>query len=370
MPTKKILFVIDRLSAGAGRVIYDLTKHIDKKRFGILIAAIYPEGDLMHMFNNLNIRIINLNKKQGKDLDLIRRLKKIIQKEKIDIVHTHNVDAYEYGILAAWLAGVKKIIHTAHGKSIKKGFLRKTRENITHRFISHFLDYYVAVSKDLGRYVYKNWCKNREKIKIIHNGIDIETYKRKKISKSFLSKLGVNKKDLIISIVAGLRPVKDHLTLIKAMKIVAKKVPNSKLLVVGDGLEKAKLISLTKKLKLQKNIIFLGNRKDIIRLWNITDMGVLCSLDECLSVALLEGMACEVPFVATEVGGNPEVVDHGVNGFLVKPKNQEELASKMIRLLKDVDLRKKAGRRARYGLTLGGFKVQTMISHYERLYLK
>ena len=367
---KKILFVIDRLSAGAGRVVYDLAKYIDKRKFDVTIARLYPDGDLIHLFDKLGVKIINLNKKTGKDLGLIKRLKKIIQKEKIDIVHTHNVDAYEYGILAAWFAGVEKIIHTAHGKSIKKGFLRKARENIIHRFISHFLDYYVAVSKDLGRYVYRNWCKNKKKIKIIHNGIDIEEYKKKKISKSFLSRFGIKKDDLIVTIVAGLRPVKDHSTLIKAMKTVVKEIPNSKLLLVGDGSEKAKLMQLTKKLGLQKKVIFLGNRKDIVNFLNVTDVGVLCSLDECLSIALLEGMACEVPFVATEVGGNPEVIDHRVNGFLVPSKNQEELASKIIKLLKDKDLREKMGKRARYGLTLGGFRVQTMVKRHEKLYLE
>lgn len=366
--SKKILFIIDRLSAGAGRVVYDLVNNLNKKKFDITIAVIYPDSDLKHLFKKLDVSIINLNKNPGKDTGLILRLKNLIKKEKFDIVHTHNVDAYEYGVLAAWLAKVPKIIHTSHGKSVKSGRLSKLREKFFHKFISLFLNEYIVVSKDLGRYVSRNWCLNTKKIKVIHNGMDTNLYKPAKISRKNFS-LGIKKKDKIITIIAGLRPVKDHVTLIRAMKIVSEKIPNSRLIIVGDGSERKKLKNLTKKLNLEDHIIFLGNRKDIVNLWNVSDLGVLCSLDECLSISLLEGMACGIPFVATKVGGNPEVIRIGQEGFLVKPKNHKLLARNIIRILRDSKNRKKLGINARKKVEKD-FTLKKMSKRYEKVYLK
>jgi glycosyltransferase involved in cell wall biosynthesis len=174
------------------------------------------------------------------------------------------------------------------------------------------------------------------------------------------------KKGLIIGIVAGLRAVKNHASLIKAMKIVKKEVPDSKLVVIGDGPEKEKLIRLVDSLGLEKDVLFLGNRKDIVELYNSMDVGVLCSFSECLSISLLEGMSCGVPFVATRVGGNPELIGDDA-GVLVPVGNVEILAEEIIRLLKDKKLRDSIGKKAREKI-VREFSVDKMIKSYEELY--
>lgn len=362
----KTLFIIDRLNEGAGRVVYDLIDNIDKDKFECVVVSIYKGGNLVDAFNRLGIKIIHLDKKKGLGIGLILKLRRIVRKEKADIAHTHNVDAYEYGVLAAWLAGVKSIIHTAHGKSVK---VKRFRENLFHRFVSLFLDRYIAVSDDLGRYVNKNWCLDKKKVKTIYNGIDEGVYKKIKADKSFLYKLGIDKKDKLIGIMAGLRPVKDHITLIKSMKIVKEEIPNSKLLVVGDGPEKRRLVNFSIENGLDKDVIFLGNRKDTVELYNSFDVGVLSSLSECLSITLLEGMACEVPFVVTAAGGNPEVIDNGENGFLVPVRNHKILAEMIIQVLKSKKLRKDVGKKAREKV-VKEFNVDNMVKKYGGLYLK
>ncbi|MBW2991791.1 glycosyltransferase [Candidatus Woesearchaeota archaeon] len=364
---KKILFVIDRLNEGAGRVVYDIVKKLDKKKFEPVVASVYKGGNLADIFNKLGVKIICLSKKKGAGFGLFFRLRKLIKKEKINIVHTHNVDAYEYGILAAKLAGVKDIIHTAHGKSVKIGRFRRSRESIYHKFVSSFLDRYIVVSKDLGRYVVKNWCSGRKKIKLIYNGIDANEYKKIKVSKDFLYGLGVRKNDKVIGIVAGLRPVKDHITLIKAMKIVKEEIPNSKLLAVGDGPEKRRLVNFALETGLDKDVLFLGNRKDTVELYNCFDVGILSSLSECLSITLLEGMACETPFIATAVGGNPEVIQNGEDGFLVAPKNPKLMAEMIIQVLKSKKLREETGRKAREKI-VREFNIERMVKNYEGIY--
>lgn len=361
---KKILFIIDRLNDGAGRVVYDLAKNLDKDKFECAVVSIYKEGNLVEEFRKSGVKVINLGKRGN--LGTVLKLRKIIKKEKADIVHTHNVDAYEYGVLGARLAGVKKIFHTAHGKSVKIGKFRRLREKIYHKMISVFLSKYIVVSNDLGKYVSKNWCSNK-KMMTIYNGIDVKKYKKIKVKKDFLYKLGVDKKDKLIGIVAGLRPVKDHITLIKSMHVVNKEIPDSKLLIVGDGPERKKLEEFSDRFGLSENVLFLGNRKDTVKLYNCIDIGVLCSLSECLSITLLEGMSCEVPFIATAVGGNPEVIDNGKDGFLVPVRNSDVLTGMIIQMLKSKKLRKNVGKEAREKV-VKEFGVNRMIKEHDKIY--
>jgi len=365
--TKKILFVIDRLNEGAGKVVYNIANSLDKNRFDVAVVSIYMGGNLTGLFDKSGIKVVYIEKKTRSHLSIVLNLRKIIKKEKADVVHTHNVDAYEYGVLAARLAGVKKIVHTSHGKSVKRGRFRRFRENLYHKFISLFLDRYIAVSRDLGKYAEKNWCLDKKKIKIVYNGVDTNKYRKLKVNRRLLNELNIRNGEKIIGIVAGLRHVKDHITLFKAMEIVKEEIPGSKLLVIGDGPEREKLIDFVNKSDLDKNIKFLGNREDIIELYNCMDVCVLCSLSECLSITLLEGMACCIPFVVTRVGGNPEVISDGADGFLVEAKDSNMIAEKIVKLLKDKELAYEIGKKAREKVLIN-FNVKGMVKKYEGLY--
>ena len=232
-----------------------------------------------------------------------------------------------------------------------------------------FLDEYKTVSDDLGKYASKNWCIDRKKIKTIHNGIDTEKYRKIKADQKLRSSLGIGKKDKVIGIVAGLRPVKDHFTAIKAMEKVKEEIPNCKMLIVGDGPEREKLEKFAEVSGLEDNIHFLGNRKDTVDIYNCFDAGVLSSLSECLSITLLEGMACEKLFIATAVGGNPEVIENGTDGFLVPAKNPGLMADMIIQALKSKKVRQDMGNKARKKIT-ERFNSENMAKRYEELYLK
>ena len=339
----KVLYVIDSLSAGAGRVVYDLVKF---GRWKSVVVSIYPNGELEEDFRKLGVKIINLNKRPGMGLGMMFKIAKICFKGRIDLVHTHNVDAYDYGVLGAVLASCR-VIHTAHGKSVKRSKFKKFREKIFHKCLSIFLNDYITVSNDLGIYAYKNW--SLIKPKTIYNGVDTSKYKPLKVSRKFLLKYDINANDKIVGIVAGLRPVKNHSMLIKAMRIVVDKVKNAKLVIVGDGPERSRLEKLVSELKMEKNVVFLGNRFDTVKLYNSFDVNVLCSFSECFSMTLLEAMACGVPCIATNVGGNPELVNNLVS------LDYEELASRII---------------SSFGSKVDGnlIEVEDMIEDYAKVY--
>lgn len=366
--TTKILYLIDSLTEGAGRVVYDLARSLDKGRFEVMVATIYSGGELAEQLKKHKIRVVSLNKKSGKDLSIIFRLQRLMKKENIRIIHCHNSDAYEYGVIAAWLAGVRKIYATMHGKSVKRTLFKKARERFVNRFISLFLRRYIVVSDDLGRYAAKNWCFNRKKIRTIYNGIDTDVYKNKKKDLKLLSKLKLKKNDNILSIVAGLRKVKNHAILIRAMQIVKKTHPDTRLLVIGEGYEREALEDFTRRLDLQKEVMFLGYRDDIIGLFSLTDINILSSFSECLSITLLESMACETPSVVTRVGGNPEVVEDKEDGFLIQSDDHIELAEKILFLLDNKKARGSVAKSAREKV-VNKFSIDRMIKEHEQLYL-
>jgi glycosyltransferase involved in cell wall biosynthesis len=163
--------------------------------------------------------------------------------------------------------------------------------------------------------------------------------------------------------VARLAPEKDIGTLIRAFQILVPKFSDVELVVVGDGVERKKLEALA----LGANVRFLGSRDDIPELMRSFDVFVLASLTEGISLTLLEAMAASKPIVATNVGGNPEVVVDGVTGFLVPSQDPQAMADKILLLLNDPQLAQRMGIAGRRRVEQN-FSLERMTDEYEKVY--
>jgi glycosyltransferase involved in cell wall biosynthesis len=173
----------------------------------------------------------------------------------------------------------------------------------------------------------------------------------------------------LIGIVARLDPVKNHASLLRAMRHVIDTYSDATLLVIGDGPLRKKLEELATDLGLGRGIRFLGMRDDVPALLGALDVLVLCSLSEGLSVSLIEECAAGKPTVATAVGGNAEVVEHGRTGLLVFPGDAGALADAIIALLDDPQRASRLGQAARRKF-LAEFTLERMVSHYVDIYEK
>jgi glycosyltransferase involved in cell wall biosynthesis len=171
----------------------------------------------------------------------------------------------------------------------------------------------------------------------------------------------------VVGIVARLARVKDHVTLLEAYLSLTALGDKNRLLVVGDGQLRAKLEDLAFSLGISKRVIFAGLRDDIPDLMRAMDIFVLSSLSEGISLTLLEAMACCLPLVATEVGGNPEVVINGETGYLVPPRNPEEMAKKLLLLINNEKLRRQMGEKGRERV-IRNFGIKETTRKYEELY--
>jgi glycosyltransferase involved in cell wall biosynthesis len=250
-------------------------------------------------------------------------------------------------------------IHLATGEIGRK-------EIIKTKTISLFSDRVIFVSKftrDKFRMVSK--IDGRKSV-IVYNGINIEEYKEPTDIERKKREIGIKKDESIIGNVASLFPVKGQIYFLAAAKEVIKEFPKVKFLIIGEGWIEDKLKEEADKLGITSHVEFLGFRNDVKELLNIMDMFVLPSLSEGLPFSLLEAMACRIPVIATKVGGIPEIIDDGMNGFLVPPADPEALAEKIKCLLEDPIGADRLAQRGYEKIEL--FDIQSMLKAYEEIY--
>jgi len=360
MTIKVIHIVLGLRIGGLEKMVVDLVRHL-KEQVQPSIVCLERKGQLSEILDD-RIPIYELNKRDGYDFNALMHVVKIAKRTKVDIIHTHNPTPHLYGVGASLLARIP-LIHTKHGRnhpsSSRKVFLNRLLACLTRKV--------VAVSRDAAVVCTNIEKINHKKVVTIYNGIDTEAFRPFPPQNSIRGEYGIEKKRLLIGIVARLSPEKDHATLIMACKILKQHMIPFTLLIVGDGPSGTYLKNLVQDANLGAEIFFTGMRQNISEILNEMDIFVLSSTTEGISLTLLEAMACEVPVVATDVGGNPEVVIHGVTGFLVPPKNPEALAESLMVLYKKPDLRAKMGKSGRERV-LKIYSLSQTANQYTQLY--
>lgn len=273
-------------------------------------------------------------------------------KQEVDIVHGHF--DIPPGPLAPYLYSRKKnvpLVITHHGDWIGThgGFIRKISVSLFNKYlVGRFLAQAKVIISPSGSYIEESRFlrKNKEKIVVIPNGINLKDYDVSLSKEECRKELGLPiEKNIIIS-VGSLIPYKGPDVLVNAMPKIIKEIPDATLLFVGKGEMEDELRLLSKKLGVDKHIKFAGFVGDSFKkalFYKSADIFAFPSLAECFPIVNLEAMASGVPIVASKIGGIPDAVKDGENGLLVPPKDSETLADAIIYLLENEDLREKMG---------------------------
>ncbi|MEK6647370.1 MAG: glycosyltransferase family 4 protein [Candidatus Firestonebacteria bacterium] len=294
----------------------------------------------------------------------------LFRNKKIDILHTHSSKAGILGRLAGFLAKIPIIIHTVHGFSFngQQNFIKKNlfvlferiTAKITHKLI-------VVTVNDIDKGLNAKVGNHGQYI-LIHSGIDIEKFKFLKINIDDLKReFKIPLDDLVVGMIACLKPQKAPCDFVCAASEVVKKIKNCKFMLIGDGDLRQEVQSLIKELKLEDKIILTGWRKDVENLIHIFDVFVLSSLWEGLPRVFPQVMCAGLPVVATKVDGASEVIKDGETGFLVEPKDYKGLAQKICLLLSDESLRIAMGNKARLRID-ESFDIKKMVQDIDELY--
>ena len=344
--------------------VVNLVNGMDRSVFRPFVCCLEKEGRLRSRIK-ADVKIFNLKEKAGLRIKLPIKLMHLFKEEKIDIVHTHNFYTSIYGSIGAYMARTPVIIHGEHGMILRE---EKTRRKSIANFLSNFTDVIICVSEDLKKQVAQKVRISENKIKAIANGINFSLFEQNRSGAVKREDFGIEKDDIVIGTVGRLVPVKDYATLIKAFSLTVKIMPNAKLVFVGDGPLAEDLAILTKKLKIEEKVKFLGHRNDVLKLYSIMDVFALTSLSEGMSNVVLESMASKVPVVATKVGSNPELIEDGNNGFLVSVGDKIGLARSIIKILSNPEEAKRMGQ-AGYERVKNFYVIDKMVDNYETIYL-
>lgn len=338
-----IAHVLHRLDrAGAEVLAADLARAL-ADRFDFVFLCLDGRGALADELARAGFVVEAFERKPGVDRRLARQLRERIVDHRVALVHAHQYTPFFYsalsrGVLKRQLPGVP-ILFTEHGRHVPD--TTSLRRRLANRLLIQKADRVTAVSRFVKDALIKNEGIPASRIDIIHNGInpnpgsdtgsnnDDDDAARVKAR----ALLAVAAERPVVMQVARFHPVKDHATALRAWSIVHAQMPDALLILVGDGPERDHLEALTKQLNLQDAVQFTGSVDNARQLIPAANLCMLSSLSEGLSVTLLEAMAAGKPIVATEVGGNPEVVVNGKTGLLVPPRDPEALAGGIMQLL-------------------------------------
>lgn len=287
---------------------------------------------------------------------------KLVRRERVSLIHSHEFSAIVYGWIIARLAGLP-FVGTIHGKNY---FWEKRRRRLAYRMVARF-GKLAAVSEDLKRFVIDKIGLADSAVQVIYNGVEPGRLVTQEEMVKSRTELGLFSKGLVVGAIGSLYPVKGHRYLLDAMPAVLSRYPDLVLLLVGRGILEDQLKEQAKELGIERHVRFLGMRNDISKILASLDVFVLPSLSEGLSLALLEAMAAGRPAVATRVGGNAELVVEGETGLLVSSNDPKALTDALCRLLANGTMRETLGRNAVERIRRR-FSAGRMGENYQQLY--
>jgi len=295
------------------------------------------------------------------------RLARILRRYRPHIVHTRNWGAIE-AVAAAKLAGVPVVIHSEHGYEVDMFAGLPVRRRLFRRAAYAMADAVFAVTRELRDFHACQAWIHPERIGVIYNGVDTKRFAPSRETRiAMRRKLALPEESFVVGAVGRLVPIKDHQTLLKAAALLSGSGIDVRVLLVGSGPERERLQGRATD-ALEGRVCFAGDSDRVAEMLNAMDVFVLPSLGEGMSNTLLEAMACGLPVLATNVGGNPEIIENNVNGCLFAPGDAEWLASKLKLLARDPALIHQLGTAAR-NRAIESFSLSRMLETYRSFYL-
>jgi glycosyltransferase involved in cell wall biosynthesis len=283
-----------------------------------------------------------LERRPGFDLRCVRRLAHFCREHYVRLIHAHQYGPFFYAELASRFARRVPVLFTEHGRDWPD--YRRPKRVLANKLLLRRRDCVVAVGEHVRRALLENEGLPPQRVAVIYNGIDCQSYSgAAQCRAETRASWELNDDHLVIVQVARLNRLKDHATALRAMKKLAASVPQARLVLVGDGEERAALEKLTDELQLRGAVLFVGMQTDVARMLAAADLFLLSSVSEGIPLTLLEAMAAGLPSVATRVGGIPEVVVDGQTGLLAEAANPEDLAAKLQAVLADGAQRRRMG---------------------------
>lgn len=358
--------LVHGLPIGGAEVLVDRLIRQLRARFRFIVVCLDQVGELGERLAAESIPVVCLKRRPGFDWRCVQALHRLLESERIDVVHAHQYTPFAYGIATRIFGRRPPVLFTEHGRFFPDypNWKRKAFNSLLRRRSDRF----VAVGHAVREALVNNEGLPRTRIQVVYNGIDLSRSQSEPCSPCQVREsLGIAKDAIVVLTVARLDPIKDHRTALAAIARAVRQIPQLRYLIVGDGPQRESIEREITSLGLRDTVSMLGTRRDVNAMLSASDIFLLTSVSEGIPVTILEAMAAGVPVVATEVGGVPELVDDGVTGFLAPASDSAALADSIVRLCASAELRRSVAERARQRVA-SDFSQSTMIDEYARLY--
>jgi len=362
-----VLFLIDHLLALGGgetnllRVVQWMPP--EQVRCSVATFRIKPE-----IRQSISVPIYVFPWKRFFHLDAWRAavaLRKLIKAEKIDIVQTYFETSNLWGGVVAKLSGALLL-----SSRRDMGILRKSKHALAYRVVNRISDRVLAVSEGVKKFCVDADQLDPNKVSVVYNGVDLKHIAAGNSDVNPFADADWAKAPHIVTCVANIRKVKGIDVLIRTAQRVCRELPNAVFVVAGSLWDRActeEMQAMIRSLGLEKNVNLLGFVENPVPLLKMSSAFCLLSRSEGFSNALLEAMACGVPAVVTSVGGNPEAIIDGEDGFLVPVEDDAAAAEKLLTLLRDPERAAKIGESGRNSVQTR-FSAEVMIRNLIGVY--
>ena len=367
----RVAFCIDNMGIGGTELnALRTAERLDDSRFDVSVICLQDHGPLLERYRRQGIPLLSLPLRRLHGLTALRlgaRLARYLATQHVDVVHSHDV--YNNIFATVWARAARTPVVIASRRWWDD--VPRTALRVVNKYAYRLADCVIANSNTVAELLVRDDHVRRDRVAVVSNFVDESAFAPPAhVGRStLLGELGVPPGSLVVGCVAGLRPVKDHQSLITAIASLQPRWPSLHLVLVGDGEARPSLERLTRQLGLTATVHFAGIRPNEPNLHHLFDVSVLCSSSEAFPNSIVEAMAAGKPVVATRVGGIVDAVVDQQTGFLVPPRTPSAVATAIERLLIEPGLRRQLGeaaaRRAR-----ARFHADQVLPALESLYLR
>jgi glycosyltransferase involved in cell wall biosynthesis len=345
-----VAVISDLEFGGAQRQVVELANHMDPARFDLHVVALHDYTPLADSLRDA-VRRLHIIQRRGKfDFTVVTRLRALLKKLGASVVHGYLFDAEIAARLAGRWAGAAVI-----GSERNTDYTLKRINKIAYGLTRWGHDFTIANSRAGAAFNARLLGQPAAQYRVVYNGVDVNRFQPRD-GAALRVELGLRPEHRVVGIMASFKPQKNHLMFIEAAACVVRAVPDARFLFVGDELfqgscdsaeTKRKMLARVEELGLKAHCLFVGNRPDVERYYNVCDVTALSSLFEGTPNAALESMASGVPVVATDVSDHGYVIPEGRVGFVVPLHDATALANRLSDLLHNDSLRREISARAR-----------------------
>ena len=344
----RVLQVMDKFAMrgapihGAAIVLLTWWPAFENTEYPLTICVLRGHEGGIDEFHDIGADVIDLDRHKIDPLTILDLIK-IIRRDNIRILHLHGYGATTFGRIAAKICRIPAIVH-------EHMIAEKTprAQSVADFLLTRLTTKGVAVSKAVANFMVEKRFIERDKTEVLFNSIapSIGQTVPHDDKRRLTEELGIPADRSIIGIVGRLDPIKGHTFFLDAANQVLEKKPQAHFVILGAGDLLNALLEKSKQLGIEHYVSFLGHRRNVEEIVSLFDVYVCCSLTEGLSIAMIEAMALRRPIVATRVGGIPELIEDGVSGILVPPKDPDSIANAILDILNGPELGHRLGENA------------------------